>query len=486
MEITILKILLPLMFALFFLPLFLRFFIGRIILIVVKRRYVSHLKDDTLSDERDTMALNSVLKILLKKLSYPFIQKYSFKEDLFSLILTVQNCYSQQDSDELKFTFSIAELIKCYFLLMSDLNNILNNTVWLNKIKKSRVSTLKKINRISGYYSFLFNKIPFLKLLRKGRITGKLVRIILIPILGLPSIIISIFFSIISLFFTEIIWKYYYAVLIIKFCYYSMILYGEKASLLKQKLHHISISEIKEMAEQVEELINPHKNQFRSPYFEKSFVAYQSILEQYGISSEKDINFDGIQYRFNRKRRVFKKLLEIPINAVKGYNPFYENKVSHRDQLLNLIKEIASVYSDKDDIFDDLRIAELFEILYMVSLISYNKLLMGSIILDNLSVDFILKAKNLNDDLFNEVLEHSLPGYKQYYKSFKLFRKSRVLYRAARSANPVGLVLSLSGPIAYEGMKSQFRDYIFRKTGRFTIYCFESNALNRKKLFFIR
>lgn len=486
MDISILSIILPLVFALIILPLFLRFFIGRIILIVLKRKYVTHFENECLANDRDKKALSSVFKILMKKISSPFIQNYSLREDLFSIILTVQNCYSHHDDESLKFTFSISELIKCYFLLMSDLNSILNETIWLNKIKKSRVSTLKRINRISGFYSFLYNKIPFLKILRKGRITGKIFRIILIPILGLPSILLSIFFSIVSLFFTEIIWKYYYSLLSIKCCYYGMILYGEKTSLLKQKLHRFSQSEIKDLSDQVEELINPHKNQLRSSYFENAFVKYQSILEECGISSERDINFDGVQYRFNRKRRALKKILKIPVNAIKHYNPFYEKKGSDREQWYNLIKEISSVYSDKDLFYDDLRIAEIFEIFYMISLVSYNKLLLGSVILDNLSVDFILKAKNLNDELLNEVLKNSLPRYKQIFKSLNLFRKGRVLYKAARSTNPVGLILSVSGPIAYEGIRSQFKDYIFRKTGRFVIYCFESNALNREKLFFIR
>lgn len=482
---TIIKILLPLAFALLILPLFLRFFIGRIVLAVVKRRFVSQFEEQSLIDDRDRNALKSVLKILLKKLSYPFIQSYVFKTEFISLILTVQNCYSREKSDELKFSFSISELIKCYFLLMKDLNEILNNTFWLTRIKRSKISTLKKINRISGYYNYLFNKIPFLKILRKGRITGKIIRILFIPILGLPSIVISVFFSIISLFFTEIIWKYYYSIVMIKCCYYSMILYGEKKSLLNEKLGSVSSGEIKELALQVEKLINPHNSSYRSPLFENAYIRYQSVLEKYGISSEKDIDFDGVQFRFNSKKRTFKKFFEIPVNAMKQYNPFYSKDFSDREQLFSLIKSIAAVYTDKEDFFDDLRTTEIFEIFYMVSIVSYNKLLMGSVFLDNLTVDFILKAKDHTDEIFNEVFQNSLPGYKKFYRSFKLLRKSRILYKAVRSSNPVGLVLSLSGPIAFEGVKSQLRDYVFQKTGRFTMYCYESNALNRENLFFI-
>lgn len=459
---------------------------GRIILTIVKRRFLPQFAKDALIDSGDKRALDSVLKVLLKTLSSPFIQKNDFKGDVISVLLTVQNSYAGSLNEELKFTFSISDLIKCYFLFMSELNDILNRTTWLKTFKRSRVSTFKKINRISGYYNFLYEKIPFLKLLRKGRISGKILRIFLIPVLGLPSIVLSIIFSFVSLFFTELIWKYYYGVIIIKCTYYGIILYGDKKSLMKKKLEHVSASEIKVMAGKVEDLINPHINHFRSPYFEKSFLIYQEMLEQYGISSEKDIDFDGVQYRFNRKRRILKKIFEVPVNAFKQFNPLYEKSYSDKEQLNSLIKGIAGAYTDKKDIIDDLKIIELFEVLYMISLVGYNKLVLGSVILNNLSVDFVLKAKKINDEIFDEVLKNSIPGYKKIYRSFKLIRKSRVLYKAVRSANPMGLILSVSGPIAFEGVKSQFRDYIFQKTGRFVLYCYESNALNRDNIFHIK
>ena len=485
MNATVLQITLPFLFALLALPLILRFVIGRIILVVVKKRYVNQISEDIAPIGIEEEALKSTLSILLKKLNYPFIQKYDLKNELISIILAVQNSYKGTMDEELKFTFSISDLIKCYFLLMTDLNKIINNAFWFDKVKKSKIATLKKINKISGYYNYLYEKIPFLKILRKGRITGKIIRILLIPILGLPSIVLSIFVSIVSLFFTEIIWKYYYSVLLIKCCYYAIILYGHKSSLLKEKIEEFPLDKIKKMSLAVEELISPHNSMFRSDLFETSFVEYQRVLEKFGISPEKDIDFDGIKYRFNKKRKIFKKVFKIPFNVVKNYNPFFEKNESHKEQILYLIKSIAAIYSDKENVFDDLRVMDLFEILYMISVLSYNKLLMGSVLFDNLSVDFALKAKDISDEIFNEVLENTIPRYKQIYRSYKLIRKSRVLYKAIRSTNPVGFILSFTGPIAFEGIKEQLVDYIYQRTGRFTIYCYESNILKRDHIFFI-
>jgi len=193
---------------------------------------------------------------------------------------------------------------------MSDINNIINNTSWFYTLKKSKISTLKRVSRISGYYNYLYKKIPFLKFLRKSRTTGKIVRILFIPILGLPSILISIVASLVSLFVTEIIWKYYYAVLLIKCAYYSMILFGHKHSLIKERIDQFPIKKIKEMAGKVEDLINPENVSYQSDLFESSYVEYQRILEEFGITPEKDLDFNGIEYRFNKKKKFSNVLLK--------------------------------------------------------------------------------------------------------------------------------------------------------------------------------
>lgn len=483
MNAEVLKILIPLAFVLIILPLFFRFVIGRIIILLVRRRYIKPFSQNLPAAESDELALKSVLNLLLKRFNSPFPGNYEIRNELPAVILCVQKNYTPGDSEKLKFTFSVSELIKCYFLFMNDLNDIVSSNFWFNRIGQSRIYTLRRINRISGYYNALYNKIPFLKTLRKRRITGKIIRILLIPLLGPPSAIISILISIAALFFTEIVWKYYYAVFLMKCGMYSVILYGRKDSYLKSRLDEISPEEIKASAHRVEALIDLQNNQLRSSFFEKSFIIYQKSLEEFGIGAEKDLDFNGITYRFNKKRRIFKKILDIPVSTVRKYNPFQEKRDSEIDQLINMVTRIAAVYTEKESIFDDLRIIDVFEILYMISVVSYNKLLPGSLILNNITVDLLLKAKDINDEIIGEILKNRIPLYRQIYRTFRMFRKGRVLYKAIRTSNPVGLFFSLSGPIVMEGLRSQVKDYIFQRAGRFTIYCYESNKLNKKNIF---
>ncbi|MCP4162657.1 MAG: hypothetical protein GY760_21540, partial [Deltaproteobacteria bacterium] len=132
---------------------------------------------------------------------------------------------------------------------------------------------------------------------------------------------------------------------------------------------------------------------------------------------------------------------------------------------------------------EQLRILDLFEILFMFSILAYNKLLFSSIVLDNISVDFILKAKSINDEIITEVLKNKIPFIKRIYKSLNVAWRGKILYKAARSTNPVGLVVSLTAPVAVESVKMQLRDYIYHRAGRLTLYCFESNKLKKNIVF---
>lgn len=483
MAITILKITLPIVFSLLILPLLVRFLIGRIILVLVRHRYISDFSQDIFDNTLDREAVLKLEAILLKKLSSPFITEYDYKEDLISIILAIQNCYREEASEELLFHFSVSDLIKSYFFLMSDLNKLVDNSLWFKKIKKTKLSTFQKIKSISGSFNYLYNKIPFLKLLKKLRIAGKILRLLLIPILGLPSIIFGIVVSINSLFFTEILGKYYYSVLLIKCAYYSMVLYGRKESILKDKIKQFNLNEIKEMANSIEDLIDLKNDMTRSDLFEESYMEFQNILKKFQLFPENDIDFDGVRYSFNKKSDVVKKIFKIHVNAVNQYNPLHKKSYSDWVQLQELVIRIGQIYSAKKKFYDDLRILDLYEVFYMISVLSYSKLLFGSKILDNLSVDFVLKAKRINDDIFIEFFRNKFPAFKHLYRSLKMIRKGHVVYRAIRSVNPVGLVLSVSGPIAFESVKIQMRDYIYHGTGRLAIYCYESNRLKRDCVF---
>lgn len=485
MDITLLIIVIPLLFLLLIMPLFLRYIIGHVIYFLLKKRYMTKSIYHSLGEENDSDAIEKVRLILLKKLRSPFLHTFDMKNEVLSIILAVQNCYLDEEKDNLQFTFSVSDLIKTYFLFMSDINQILKKTWWLKSLRKSKVSTLIRISRISGYYNKLYKKIPFLKILRKGKITGKIIRILLIPILGIPSVFISIMISLISIFSTEIIWKYYYSIVLYKCAYYSILLYGDKKTLIKEQVVKFPSDKIKKMAAKVEDIINPENHLFQSDYFEDAFLEFQKALDKFEISPEKDLNISGVKYKFNKKRKLFKKAVNIPINVAKQYNPFYKKSYSDRDQILQMIKAIASVYSSQDNYYEELRILDLFEIFYMISVLFYSKLLFGSKILDYITVDFLFKAKDLNDEIVHEILKNKIPIYRQVYRSLQLIRKSRIIYKAVRSTNPVAFFFTFTGPMAFEGVKSEIRDYIYLRAGRFAIYCFESNKLNRDSIFFI-
>lgn len=482
------RIFLPLIFVLLILPLLISFIFGQILFRRIDRKHIKILLKDFTDDNRAQDVFDEFRRFIKEKIRTPFPSRYNIKGDLKTLLLLGRNAYDPNKKDELEYSFSVSDLIKSFFLLMNDLNEMWKGNKRIERLARTRMVTFLRINKISGYYNIIYRKIPFLKILRKGRITGKIIRIILIPLIGLPSIFISIFVSLFSLFLTEFIWRHYYSVLLIRCFYYILVLYGDKKTVINRKLKQFTPRQIKDQARMAEKLINPENDLYRSAQFEEAFLCYQQMLDKFNIGPEKDKDFNGISYRFSGKRKFFKRVFQIPLKAAGRFNPIASDIESEREyeKIFEMIRRIATTYDDKSIFYSRLRIIDLFDSLYMASLLAYNPILRGSFLLDNISVEFLLTAKNLSDEITGKWLKKLFPHIRQTYRSYKLYRKGRFIWKAVRNGNPTSLVLSISGPLAAEGVRTVLRDFIYRRAGRLALYCFECNQLKKKRLFDIK
>ncbi|MBN2656503.1 MAG: hypothetical protein JXR86_05530 [Spirochaetales bacterium] len=477
------KLILPFLFALILLPLIVRFVIGKIVFRRIRSRELQKLRSGFSLSDSESDAFVAFESFLRDKIRTPFVSTNVIGDDFRAILLMARKAFVDDGEKTIKYSFSVSDLIKCFFLLMNDLEELWRGNRGIERLSGTRISTFLRINRISGYYGTIYRKIPFLKFLRKGRVTGKVIRLLFIPLIGLPSLFISIGASFLSLFLTEIIWRHYYSLLLIRSFSYIMILYGGRNSLIEKKLDQFSKERIRSEASKIEDLLDPAKGIYRSDVFEKSYLIYQRYLEEYGVSPEKDLDFNGIEYRFNRKRDFIRRIFQVPVRTANQYNPMASNGVSHKEQLLRMIGAIAEPYSGRKNFYSDLRVVDLFDSLYMISLLAYSRILFGSFLLNSVSLDFLINAKNLSDELAGEWLSRRFPRFRESYRTFKLFRKSRILYKAVRRGNPVGLIFSLSGPLAVESARTVIRDYIYRRAGRLTLYCYDSNRLKKKRLF---
>ncbi|MBB6479078.1 hypothetical protein [Spirochaeta isovalerica] len=481
--VIIFKLVLPFLFALIIIPLVIRFFIGKLIIRRIRLKHLQKLRQDfpEKGEEREAFAVFE--EFLKKKIQTPFVSSNHIRDDFRTILLIAQTAYSREKNDKLKFSFSLSDLIKCSFLLMNDLEELWKGNRRVERLSRTRISWFLRVNRIGEYYGLIYRKIPFLRVFRKGRVTGKIIRLLFIPLIGLPSIFISMGASLFSLFFTELIWRHYYSLILTKSFYYIMVLYGGRNAILEKKLESFSRDRIRTEAAEIEKLIDPENSIYRSALFEEAYLIYQQYLEKYGISPEKDLDFNGVEYRFNKKRNFMKRLLQIPVRTAGQYNPAAPKGVSDRQQLYHMFLAIAGPYSRSKNFYHRLRLVDLFDSFYMISLLAYSRILFGTFLLDNISLDFLITAKNIGDELAGEWFSTRFPRFRESYRTYKLYRKSRILYKALRRGNAAGLILSVSGPLAMESVRTVIRDYIYKRTGRMTLYCFESNHLNKKRLF---
>jgi len=480
---SLIGILVPLLFALLALPLVARFAVGKVIFRRVRKERLLPLEAGLGADSGDRAALEAFTAFLKAKTGTAFPARLAIREDIDALILLFQDAFSREGKKATKFSFPVSDLIKCAFLLMEELDASLRGSGSFRRLASTRISTVRRAARVGEIYDALYERLPFLKALRSGRLTGKLIRILLIPLVGLPSVTISVAASLVSLVATEAPWRYYYATLLARLFRYGLMLYGDKKGQIRESLKRFDRDRVRRDASGVEWIIDPENAPERSPLYERAFLLYQRTLEEMGLGPEKDVAFDGVVYRFNGARRLFKKLLRLPVRAAGKFNPLSDSNTDDLGRLARLVGAIASPYGGREPFYDGLRLVDLFDSLYMLSLLGYARILNGEFLLENVSVDFVLAAKNFNDEVFGELLPKRLPFFSRYYRSMRLYGKIRLLVKAVRAGNPLTFIWSMTGPIAAEGIKAAVRDYAYRRAGRMALYCFESNYLKRKRLF---
>jgi len=477
---SLFKVLIPILFAVTALPLLARFIVGNLVFFRVRKECLTPPETGSSGEKA---AREAFLAFLKAKTHSPFPVRVAVRQDFDALVLLFQAAFAAERGPNARFSFSVSDLVKCSFLLMEELDSLLRKSGRFRRLAATRIATVRRINRVSETYNALYERLPFLKAMRAGRVTGKAVRLAFIPLLGLPSVAISLVASLVSLVLTEAPWRYYYAVILARVFRYGLMLYGDRRGQIRKGLERFSADRVKKDAASVEWILDPENARERSPRYERAFVLYQKALEDLGIGPEKDADFGGVVYRFNRKRSLLKRLLRLPLRAADGFNPFADPENRDAERLLGLVKAVASPYNDAERFYDDLRLIDLFDSLYMLSLMGYARILTGAFLLDNVSVDFLLAAKNLGDEWFGEILGKRLPLISRYWRSMRLYGKVRRLYRTVRVGNPVSLIWSLTGPIAAETAKTAVREYAFRRVGRMALYCYECNYLKKKRLF---
>jgi hypothetical protein len=237
MQNPLLHALLVVVLPILIIPLLMRFIIGKIVIFKAGQKFLplylkkQHRGWQTAQDRQTMSTLNA---FALQRLKGGLVFKADLKEDVKTILLCIQAINHPESAPaDVSFSFSVRKLLDCALLFFSDLYKEFAGKAWFKLIRRVRLGWFSRIWNVRKYYELLFAH-PLLEKLRRARIPGKIIRLVLIPLIGLPSLIWYVVRSIVFSVFFEGFYRFFYALVLLKIGYYALYLYGRENRSIRQ------------------------------------------------------------------------------------------------------------------------------------------------------------------------------------------------------------------------------------------------------------
>jgi hypothetical protein len=476
---------LPFVLPVILIPLLMRFFIGRIMLSIVKRKYLpKSLKEIYKGWEKkeDKLAIDTVSHIALDRLKYHFIFNYNIKEDIEDILFNIQNIYNEDKGlDNLVFSFSIRKLIECFLLGFCDIYREYSDQLWFKIIKRIKLVWFWRLISLNRHYKQIF-RFPFLEKLRTTRVLGKLIRLILIPIFGVPVLLWYVIRSVFITIFLEGFMRFLYGLLLMKIGYYSIYLYGRENNVINKRIRQIPRDKLSKLSKTIEDRIVPDEWNRKSRFYDAAVEVYLAFLDKHNITRDEKISLK--KQKFTEKtKKMFTNFFEVTKKAYTKQNPFKNMKFEDKDRIIEMYKLIGNQYyrRAKEPILM-FRIGEILEMGYMGSIILLNVVFStpgAGALLDKISLDFALKMKDLSK---REIVKDSVSGIGKSVKYFSLFNKARKIFNITRGiVAPYSLAFTFGSPIIIQQLQEMLKGFVYHRAARILLFGWEKNKLHKKE-----
>jgi len=461
-----------------------RFIVSYIVLFRAKKKYLPAYTKNLYQgwkSKEDKKAIKEIIGFVLQRLKNVFIFKARFKEDIKACLLIIKNNYNPQtDADELSYSFSIKKVLNLSLLAFSDFYKEYAQYSWFKILRNIPIGWFYRVINLRRYYNLLFS-FPFLDKLKQARILGKILRIMLIPILGLPTFLYYIIKSVVISIFYEGFFRWFYALLLLKLSYYFLYLYGRDNTQISKRVKAIPKSRLGNMNKQVNTLITPKNWEKKSNLFWQAYAVYNNLLQEFGLATD---NSNGATKSslYEKGKIIIERIGSIVKRAYAKQSPFAKQISGYRQELLRLYYVIGMVYAPKakEPIFA-LRIGEVLEIGYMASVILLHKVMATpgiAALLDKISGNFAIKIKVIAGQ---DIIKSTGKKVKDIYKYYRLYRMGSRAFKVIRGiAAPYTLLWSAGSPLLWQQLEDLIKGYIFHRAGRLLLYGGEMHILRKK------
>ncbi|MBN2736382.1 MAG: hypothetical protein JXR70_05330 [Spirochaetales bacterium] len=465
-------------------PLFMRFLVAPFIGLANRgafRRDMAKKGEFDWKQNEDREIWKQISQYISKRTSSSLVFRPDIQKDLLALIaLSVQRPGNEKkiQDDHIIFDFSVNQLCEILLLGFSDIYRSFSKKLWFRPLRRLPLFWFFKAQKISQIFQ-PFLRHPLVQGLSKSRLAGKILRAILIPLLGIPALILYALRSIIISLAGESYIRLFYGFLLWRMGYYILYLYGAKNSHLTERIKNLTAQRITLAEKTIHQRLVPETWGKKSRHFYKAKEVYMNFLKQ-GRYKEDPRFFEKEKDFLQNTQNLFSSIWQ---SIKKSYNPVNNKELEAKpNKYLELFKSIASVYTGKEkDNWQYLRLGDALEGGYMISLFALHKIksVPGLAPLLNqirgktvFQISQLASGLNIKDNL------------QSIRKAYPLYRLSRMAYRIFRVARgivaPYSLILSFSAPILFNQAQKNIEEYLVHLSGRLSLYTWEKKALGKK------
>ena len=458
--------------SLLLIPLFVRFAITPLILFRTYRHYFSEQRAE--QDRWQEESSRDLFLRMYRKISKILFRSESFQisEDLKTLLSELIPPEKLEEGktasiETLELSFSPVRLLETLFLAYEDLHNEVEKRFLLRYLLKRRLKWFRPFQR-GMRINRIINTIPVVEFFnRKGLFTQGL-RLILIPVFGLPGIL---FYALRSLLIRGV-WsgliRYYYTLFLMKGAYFIIYLYGGNTETLTRRKARFSKKEIIRTGAHFDRelTMQPPMGEMRET-LQALLRRYDKILKEAGF--ERDSGFTGTEKastQTSRKRRV-KSFLRRSLKALNHQLSEEKQHPGLRETALQLLMELPEErFPGMSQPWMYYRVIQVLNVSYKLLMITLSRTYTNApgswFAMEKISVDLIRQARDFSRQPLVSLLSRT---GKNSYSFLKPLLKLRKLNRLRQKATPAGVV-SLSVPFFGKMIQERWKELILYRIGR--------------------
>ncbi len=458
--------------SLLIIPLSIRYIITPLILLSVSRRYRSKKRSkDELWMEGESRKLADRMYGRIRSILY-HSESFQLSTDLKSLLgILIPAGEGEDVLESLRFDFSPVRFLETLLFAYEDLHLEAEKRFLLRYLLKRRIKWFKPFQ---GGMKFqrMINSIPVIDFFNKKGLFTQVFRLILIPLIGLPGILLYTLRSITIRGIWAGLIRYYYTHFLFRAGHYLIYLYGGNTVALMERRKKFSRSEIVRKGLHYDrELSLLPDPEIKPETLTEMLSTYEQIMTDAGFAHDPIYTLKEQPRNIGHGlRRQVKGMFRRTLSALNHQFTEKEENQGMRETALRLLLELPGKrYPGRKDPWMNYRIIQGLNVSYRLLMISLSRVYSNApgshFAMERVSVDLIRQAREFSRQPLIALLSRT---GRNSYKAIKPLLHLRKLNRLRSRTTPMG-VATLSMPLLGKLIQDRWKELILYRLGRAVI-----------------